>query len=135
MTKEYINPEELFPSQQYGFSQIVTSNPGKLVFLSGQVGWSENQEFPDACDFNSQIIQTFKNIDTAMSKAGGSLTDIVSLRIYIVGETFDNDHYISSALKTFFHEDKAPASTWVRVMGLATKELLIEIEATAVINK
>ncbi|MCF6364497.1 MAG: RidA family protein [Gammaproteobacteria bacterium] len=135
MTKVYINPEELFPSLQYGFSQITTSDSGKLVFLSGQVGWDENQKFPGSSDFRSQTIQTLKNIDTAMTKAGGSLSDIVSLRIYIVGENFHNDHHISNELKNYFPENGAPSSTWVRVVGLAKKELLIEIEAIAVINE
>jgi len=135
LTKKYINPEELFPSQQYGFSQITTSESGKLVFLSGQVGWDENQQFPGSSDFSSQTSQTLKNIEIAMTKAGGSLSDVVSLRIYIVGENYENDHHISSELKRFFPKGSAPSSTWVRVLGLATKELLIEIEAIAVINK
>jgi hypothetical protein len=33
MPKEYINPKELFPSQQYGFSQIITSSSGKMVWV------------------------------------------------------------------------------------------------------
>ena len=132
--KQYINPDKLFPSLQYGFSQITVSEPGKVVFLSGQVGWNERQQFPGSSDFQSQIMQTFRNIETAMNAAGGEMTDIVSLRIYIVGENFNNNHYISSALKQFFPENSAPSSTWIRVLGLARKELLIEVEAIGVIN-
>jgi len=42
MNKKCINPQELFNSTQYGFSQIVVCDPGKIVFISGQVAWDEN---------------------------------------------------------------------------------------------
>jgi len=37
MPKQYLNPKELFPSLQYGFSQIVTAHGDRTVYLSGQV--------------------------------------------------------------------------------------------------
>ena len=43
MPKEHHNPPDLFPSRQYGFSQIVTAQGGKLVFMSGQVAWDGGQ--------------------------------------------------------------------------------------------
>jgi 2-iminobutanoate/2-iminopropanoate deaminase len=51
MPKEYLNPMELFPSLQYGFSQVVTSTGGKWIFLSGQVGHDEREHIvgPGIC--------------------------------------------------------------------------------------
>ncbi len=44
MPKEYLNPKELFPSLQYGFSQIVTTtHGGRTVYLSGQAAWDAGQ--------------------------------------------------------------------------------------------
>jgi 2-iminobutanoate/2-iminopropanoate deaminase len=134
MTKEYINPEELFPSLQYGFSQIVTSTGGKMVFISGQVGWNERQEMVGPDDLKTQIWQTFRNIDTAMQAAGGRLTDVVSMRIYIVEERLEESHHVQAALKEFFPQDRAPTTTWLGVRALANKEFLIEIEAIGVIE-
>jgi enamine deaminase RidA (YjgF/YER057c/UK114 family) len=134
MPKEYINPKGLFPSLQYGFSQIVASAGGKMVFLSGQVGWNEQQQMIGPNDLKAQTWQTFKNIETAMRAAGGTLTDVVSMRIYIVEEKLDEDHYITEVLKAFFPEDQAPATTWIGVRALANKEFLIEIEAIGVIE-
>jgi len=42
MKRETINPKSLFDSRQYGFSQIVISNPDKIIFISGQVAWDEH---------------------------------------------------------------------------------------------
>jgi 2-iminobutanoate/2-iminopropanoate deaminase len=135
MPKEYINPKELFPSLQYGFSQIVTSSGGKMVFLSGQVGWNERQQMIGPDDLRAQTWQTIRNIETAIKIAGGTLADIVSMRIYILEEKLEESYRIREALKEFFPQDRAPTTTWIGVRALANKEFLIEIEATGVIEK
>ena len=135
MPKEYINPKELFPSLQYGFSQIVTSSGGKMVFLSGQVGWNERQQMIGPDDLRAQTWQTIRNIETAINIAGGTLADIVSMRIYILEEKLEESYRIREALKEFFPQDRAPTTTWIGVRALANKEFLIEIEATGVIEK
>jgi enamine deaminase RidA (YjgF/YER057c/UK114 family) len=134
MAKEYLNPKELFPSLQYGFSQIITSSGGKMVFLSGQVGWNEQQQMIGANDLRAQTWQTFRNIEIAIKTVGGTLTDIVSMRIYIVEEKLEESHHIQAALKEFFPAERAPTTTWIGVRGLANKEFLIEIEAIGVIE-
>ena len=134
MAKDFINPPELFPSLQYGFSQVVTSTRGKLAFLSGQVAWNEHQEIVGPGDLRSQTWQTFDNIRKAMQSAGGSLSDIVAMRIYIVEDHLDESRHITEALKAHFAEDKPPATTWIGVQALANSDFLIEIEATAVIE-
>jgi 2-iminobutanoate/2-iminopropanoate deaminase len=135
MPKEYINPKDLFPSLQYGFSQIITSNSGKMVFLSGQVGWNEHQQMIGANDLRAQTRQTFRNVEAAIKAAGGTLTDIVSMRIYIVEEKLEESQHIQDALKEFFPLERAPTTTWIGVRALANKEFLIEIEATGVIEE
>ena len=134
MSKEYINPKELFNSLQYGFSQIVTSGSGKMVFLSGQVGWDEQKQIVGANDLRAQTWQAFRNIEVAMKEAGGALTDIVSMRIYIVEEKMEESRHIQAALKEFFPTDHAPTTTWIGVRRLANEEFLIEIEAIGVIE-
>lgn len=134
MPKEYINPKELFPSLQYGFSQIVTSTGSKTVYLSGQVGWNESQEIVGPNDLRAQTWQTFKNIETAMKAAGGTLADVVSMRIYIVETHLAESHHVKEGLQAFFPETQAPATTWIGVKALANEEFLIEIEAIGVLE-
>lgn len=134
MTKEYINPPELFPSLQYGFSQIVSSPAGRLVFLSGQVAWDEQQRMVGPDDLRAQTWQALRNVETAVAAAGGELNDVVSMRIYILEEKLAESAVISEALKAFFRPEQAPATTWIGVRALANEEFLIEIEAMAVVE-
>ena len=134
MPKEHINPKELFDSLQYGFSQLVTSQGGKTVYMSGQVAWNEDQQIIGKHDLQKQTWQTLKNIETAIKAVDGTLTDIVSMRIYIVYTELDETGAISNALKEFFPGGQPPATTWIGVHSLANKDFLIEIEATAVIE-
>ena len=57
MTKQTINPNSLFDSNQYGFSQITLSNPGKLVFISGQVAWDAQMNIVGENDLARQTRQ------------------------------------------------------------------------------
>ena len=135
MPKEYINPEELFPSLQYGFSQIVTSEGGgKMVFLSGQVGWNAQHQIVGPDDLRAQTWQTLQNIDTAIKAVGGTMTDVISMRIYIVEGKLEESHHIKDALQEFFPAEQAPTTTWIGVRALANKEFLIEIEAVGIVE-
>jgi len=135
MPKETINPPELFPTLQYGFSQIVTSTGSKTVYLSGQVAWNANQQIVGPGDLGIQTRETLKNIETAVKISGGSLTDVVSMRIYIVEDVLDDNHHVGAALREFFPPEHAPATTWIGVRALANKDFLIEIEAVAVVEE
>jgi enamine deaminase RidA (YjgF/YER057c/UK114 family) len=132
MAKEYINPGSLFNSQQYGFSQVVTSQGGKTIYLSGQVAWDENQQIVGPGDFRAQVWRTFRNIELALKATGAGLEDVVSMRIYILTEKVKDTHPVSVALKTFFPGGHLPATTWIGVQSLANEDFLIEIEVIAV---
>jgi 2-iminobutanoate/2-iminopropanoate deaminase len=134
MPKKYLNPGTLFPSQQYGFSQIVAAQGKTTVYLSGQVGWDAKQQVGDRTDLESQTRRALENVEVAVQAAGGTGNDIVSLRICIVGEHIHNRRAVREALLSFFPIDKLPASTWIGVTALASKDFLIEIEAIAVLE-
>ena len=106
MPKESINPEALFDSLQYGFSQIVIAGRGRTVYLSGQVAWDAAQEIVGPGDLAVQTRQSLENVTTAMEAAGGRLADVVSMRIYIVEEALDQSHHISQALRETFQRTR-----------------------------
>ncbi len=133
MNKRTINPKKLFNSTQYGFSQVVVSDPGKMIFISGQVAWDENQEIAGEKDLKVQTQKAIDNLEIAMESAGGSLDNIVMLRIYKVDYKKEDGPVINEILRTNFGTVSPPASTWVSVKGLANEGFLIEIEAQAVI--
>jgi len=134
MSKTYFNPPELFPSVQYGFSQIVSSQGGRTIYISGQVAWNEKQEIVGSGDFRAQVWQSLRNLETALKVAGGKLQDVVSLRIYIVEGYLGESKPVSEGLRAFFPGDTPPTSTWIGVRGLANEDFLIEIEAIAVVE-
>lgn len=132
--KKYLNPPELFPSVQYGFSQVVTSPPGTLIFLSGQVSWDERQRLQGGDDLKAQTLQALRNVEIGLRAAGARLDDIVAMRLYIVDYRAEKAASISEALRETFAGSQPPASTWIGVSALANEGLLIEIEATAVLE-
>jgi len=133
MKKECINPKELFNSTQYGFSQIVVCEPGKIVFISGQVAWDENLNIVGVNNLKIQTQKAIDNLKLAIESAGGTLQNIVMLRIYKVDYKREDGTIINEILKKNFGILTPPASTWVSVKGLANEDFLIEIEAQAVI--
>jgi enamine deaminase RidA (YjgF/YER057c/UK114 family) len=133
MKKKCINPKELYNSTQYGFSQIVISQPGKIVFISGQVAWDKNLNIVGVNDLKIQTQKAIDNLKLAIESAGGSLENIVMLRIYKVDYKREDGAIISEILRNTFGISTPPASTWISVKGLANEEFLIEIEAQAVI--
>jgi 2-iminobutanoate/2-iminopropanoate deaminase len=134
MPKKVFNPPELFPSLQYGFSQIVTATGGTTIYLSGQVGWDVSQQIVGPGDLHAQARQALRNVETAVRIAGGDLSDVVSMRIYIVHSQMGNSRAIREALQEFFPGDSPPATTWIGVQSLANADFLVEIEAIAVIE-
>ena len=134
MPKTYLNPSALFPSQQYGFSQGVAAVGKTTLYVSGQVGWNAAQQITDPTDLGAQTRQALENLETVVSAAGGTRADVVSLRLYIVGEHIHNARSVREALLDFFPAENLPSSTWIGVSALASKDFLIEIEAVAVLE-
>ena len=134
MSKTYINPPDLFPSQQYGFSQVISTSGSTTVYLSGQVAWNAREEIVFPHDLGAQTWRALENVETAVRAAGGTRSDIVSLRLYIVGDHIRNAISVRQALLRFFPPDKLPTSTWIGVPALASGDFLIEIEAVAVLE-
>jgi 2-iminobutanoate/2-iminopropanoate deaminase len=133
MPKEYINPSSLFPSLPHGFSQVVIATGRKMVFISGQTAWDAQKNVVVGDSVLEQAKQAFRSLEKAMKAAGGTLKDIVALRIYVVDYEAESGTAVGTALREFFSENP-PASTWIGVSALAAPEFLIEIEATAVLD-
>jgi 2-iminobutanoate/2-iminopropanoate deaminase len=134
MPKEYVNPNSLFPSLPHGFSQVVIATGRKIVFISGQTSWDVRKNIVGGDSVLEQAREAFRHLETAMEAAGGTLKDIVALRIYVVDYQAESGTAVGTALREFFSQDNPPASTWVGVSALAAPEFLIEIEATAVLD-
>ena len=134
MPKEYVNPNSLFSSLPHGFSQVVIATGRKMVFVSGQTAWDMRKNIVGGDSVLEQARQAFRNLEKAMEAAGGTLKDVVALRIYVADYQAESGTAVGTALREFFSPENPPASTWIGVSALAVPEFLIEIEATAVLD-
>ncbi len=132
MEKEFLNPAGMpvLP----GFSQVVTATEGKIVFISGQVAFNANNELVGKGDLRAQAVQTFENLKQALAAVGATFDDVLKSNTYIVDYTPDVIGVIREVRSQYLPQEKAPASTLIGVQALAFEDLLIEIEAIAMVE-
>jgi reactive intermediate/imine deaminase len=111
-----------------GFSRAV--RVGDTVYVSGTVAWDDEGKLVGGGDAYAQAKQVIRNIEKALEQAGASLTDVVRTRIYVTDISQLED--VARAHGEAFGEIR-PASSMVEVSALAEPEMLVEIEAVAVI--
>ena len=134
MGKEPINPPTVFPSLDHGFSQAVVASGRRTLYLSGQVAWDSKRHLVGGTSLEAQANQALQNLQAVVEAAGGTLADVVSVRIYIVDYRPENAVVVGNAFRRFFTDALKPTATWVGVAALAEPGFLIEVEAVAVLD-
>jgi len=133
MTKEFFSPATLPPP--VGYSHIAKVNKGTMIYLAGQVSSDASGKLVGEGDFEAQAEQVFKNLKIAVEAAGGAMTDIVKLNVYLVAEVGQAEVPILRAIRDrYVNKEKPPASTLVVVTRLARPGWLVEIEAVAALD-
>ncbi|HRY04920.1 MAG TPA: RidA family protein [Beijerinckiaceae bacterium] len=106
---------------------------GKLLFIAGQIGWNEREEF-ESDDFVAQVEQALKNIVAVLNAAGGKPEHIARLTWYVT----DKKEYLSRLADVGAAYRRTlgsvfPTMSLVQVVALVEDRAKVEIEATAVI--
>jgi enamine deaminase RidA (YjgF/YER057c/UK114 family) len=113
---------------------MVRTTAVRLIWVSGQVAVDADNRVVGPGDLAQQAEYAFGNLSRALEAAGASLDDVVRLGIYVKNLRPEDGAVIRKALRRVFVRDTLPTSTWLGVTSLALDELLIEVEATAVVE-
>lgn len=116
-----------------GYSQIAIVTGGKMVFISGQVALDKSGNVVGKGDFRAQVEQVFENLKAAVEASGGDLGDVVKLNSYVLD--FSHLAEFREVRDKYINVKNPPTSTAVQVSRLFRPELLVEIEAVAVVPK
>ena len=105
---------------------------GDFVFFEGQTGFDLDGQFVGQGDPGAQSEQACKNIKQLIEEAGGSIEDVCKLTVYVTDVSYRSAVY---AMIDRYFERAYHCSTGIVVKGLALPELLVEIDAFAVIAR
>ena len=123
--KQFMNLPQL--PKPAGYTHVVTSPPGKMIFLSGQGGAGEDGELPD--DFTTQAENTFKNIKKCLEMAGATFNDVVKMNYYLID--VEKLEEVRTIRANYINMETPPASTLVETPLIGA--LQIEVDVVAVI--
>jgi len=132
MKRQNIQPETLAARVVGGhvlYSHAVTVTGGRTIYVAGQLARDKNGNVVGAGDMRAQIRQVGENIKAALTAAGATLADIVKTNTYVT----DIEEFFKHVDVRMEYFRALPTSTTVEVRRLAHPDLLVEIEAVAVV--
>lgn len=131
--KQHLNPDGVNKPKTY--SQVVKVNGGTMIFTSGIVADDVNGTIVGKGDLKAQVKQAFENLKIVLAAAGAEFTDVVKMTYYVVNYKPEQIPMIREVRANYLPTKNPPASTLVGVASLFNADVLIEIEAVAVVKK
>jgi 2-iminobutanoate/2-iminopropanoate deaminase len=135
MANQQIQPEELFQRKLDGhplYSAVVVATGKKQIFIAGTVSRNKKGEIVGVGDMRAQIRQVAENLRISLKAAGATFKDLVKTTTYVTA--IDEFFKYPDVRATIFGE-AYPTSTTVEVRRLSQPELMVEIEAVAVVDE
>ncbi len=124
MGKQFLNVGTEKPP---GYTHVVTSPPGKMIFVSGRGGTAADGSMPS--DFASQAANTFENLKQCLTLAGASFKDVVKINYFV--RDLSDTAALRQIRARYLDMEHPPAATLVQA-GLSSG-LLLEVELVAIV--
>lgn len=131
--KQHFNPDGVNKPKTY--SQVVKVNGGAMIFTSGIVADDANGNIVGKGDLKAQVQQAFENLKIVLAAAGADFKDVVKMTYYVVNYKPEQIPMIREVRANYLPVENPPASTLAGVSALFHADVLIEIEAVAVVKK
>ena len=128
----FLNPDRL--NKPAGYTHVVVTEPGKLVYISGQVAWDAKGGIVGKGDFRVQVTKALENLRIGLTAVGATMEDLIKVNYYVVNLKPDQVPVIREVRTKYFSAEHPPASTLVGVTALAREDFMIEIEAVAAVK-
>jgi enamine deaminase RidA (YjgF/YER057c/UK114 family) len=135
MAVKLFNPDGLPKPDVY--RQVAVAEGSKLVFLAGQVARDADGNPVGAGDFAAQVEQAYLNIGRALTEVGGSFDDVAKLTIYVVDWSPEKYPLLGEGVARAAAKmgvDPVKPITLLGVAALGEPDLMVEVEATAVLD-
>ena len=127
----YVNPASL--AKPTGYTHVVIAPDGRTVYIAGQVSFDSTGTIVGKGDFAAQAEQVYRNLERALQSVGGSMADLVKTTTFVTD--INNLPSLREIRSRRVSKTQPPANTLLEVSSLARPELLIEIEAVAVLGR
>ncbi|MEO5899147.1 MAG: RidA family protein [Ilumatobacteraceae bacterium] len=135
MTVQLINPAGI--PDPVGYAQVAVASGNRTVYVSGQVARTADGSPVAPGDLAGQVEQAYTNLLVALKGAGATYADVAKVTVYVVDMSPDSlGPFIDGAMRvaTAHGIDPTKPMTMVGVSALAESDLLVEIEAVAVLD-
>jgi enamine deaminase RidA (YjgF/YER057c/UK114 family) len=117
--------------QQRGYSLAVVTEGGRIIWLAGQTATVDDAGKSLAGNFEGQVRQVFKLLSATLAKAGGKLSDMVQMTVFIT-DVRNGDRL--TEIRREILGDNFPGSALITITALAVPEAKVEIQGYAVIG-
>jgi enamine deaminase RidA (YjgF/YER057c/UK114 family) len=126
MNKQFLNLDGQKPP---GYTHVVSSPPGRMVYVSGRGGAAKDGTMP--ADFATQATNTFEDLKRCLALAGATFRDVVKINYFV--RDLSSTAELRQIRANYLNMDAPPAATLVQA-GLG-EGMLLEIEAVAIVTQ
>jgi len=129
--KRFVNPPGLKPLGMYSNTAC---GRGTMVFIAGQVAVDAEGNIVGRGDIEAQAVQVFENLKLALGAAGATFEDVLKLTIFIKDLTPAARKAVMGVRGRYISHTNPPAATMIGIHQLVEEDLLVEVEAVAVVE-